>query len=124
MGSGVSTLTRLRKAVLLKAYNLRSSPDQSLMEQFLPFTYQKDGTKGGLYISIRNIKKCLKMDTPEYKWIEEVLQAIFTVPPTSDDNVVIQKVSVLTCFVLFFNVELISCIVSQLNYIFMILYNS
>jgi hypothetical protein len=98
MGSGVSTLTRLRKAVLLKAYNLRSSPDQSLMEQFLPFTYQKDGGKGGLYISIRNIKKCLKMDTPEYKWIEEVLQAIFTVRSESDAGVV-QKVSIVfACF--------------------------
>lgn len=79
MGSGISSLARLRKAVLIRAYNLRAS-DQTLIDQFMPFTYQKDGK--GLHISIHQIKKCLKMDSPEYKWVEEVLQAVFTVPTT------------------------------------------
>ena len=50
------------------------------MDQFLPYSFQKEGK--GLYISIYQIKKCLKMDTPEYKWIEEILQAVFTIPTT------------------------------------------
>lgn len=87
MGSGVSSLARLRKAVLIRAYNLRSA-DETLIDQFMPYAYQKEGK--GMFIAIYQIKKCLKMDTPEYKWIEEVLQAIFTVP--SDPP--IQKVKV------------------------------
>lgn len=86
MGSGVSSLARLRKAVLIRAYNLRAS-DQTLIDQFMPFTYQKDGK--GLYISIHQIKKCLKMESSDYKWVEEVLQAVFTVPTTPP----VQKVS-------------------------------
>jgi hypothetical protein len=75
MGAGASSFSRLRKAVLIRAYNLRPS-DQSLIDQFLPYTYQKEGK--GLYIEISQIKKCLKMDSAEYKWIEELLQTIFS----------------------------------------------
>ena len=81
MGSGVSTLNRLRKALVIRAYNLRPS-DQTLIEQFLPFSFQKDSQ--GLYITIENIKKCLKLDNGEYRWIEELLDALFSQSSTSN----------------------------------------
>ena len=38
MGGGASSLNRLRKTLLLRAYNLRSE-DMTLEEQFSPFAY-------------------------------------------------------------------------------------
>lgn len=77
MGSGASSLGRLRKAVLIRAYNLRP-PEQSIAEQFMPYTFQKEGK--GLYITVSSVRKCLKMDTPEYRWIEEVMRSVFSLP--------------------------------------------
>jgi hypothetical protein len=113
MGSGVSSLSRLRKTVLIRAYNLRPE-NQSLIDQFMPFTFPKEGK--GLYISIYQIKKCLKMDTPEYKWIEELLQAVFTVPTSPPTQKVPNFLFPFFLFNTWFN--------SLRRYIFMILYSS
>jgi len=39
MGGGASSLIRLRKALVMRAYNLRNS-QQTLDEQFRPFSYR------------------------------------------------------------------------------------
>lgn len=83
MGSGASTLNRLRKAIIIRAYNLRPE-DQSLMEQFLPFTYQKEGQ--GLYITLANVKKCLSLDSGDYQWMVDLMQALFTKSQPSNDS--------------------------------------
>ena len=39
MGGGASSLIRLRKALVIRAYNLRSA-EQTLDEQFRPLTFR------------------------------------------------------------------------------------
>ena len=39
MGAGASSLNRLRKAVLMRAYNVRQS-DETLEEQFRKYAYR------------------------------------------------------------------------------------
>lgn len=81
MGSGASILSRVRKALVIRAYNLRAA-DQTLIEQFLPYSFQKDGQ--GLYITVDSVKKCLKLDNGEYKWIEDLLDAMFSQSSSSN----------------------------------------
>lgn len=40
MGSGVSSLVRLRKALVIRAYNLRGA-DQTIEEQFDKYAFRK-----------------------------------------------------------------------------------
>jgi hypothetical protein len=40
MGAGVSTVNRLRKAIILRAYNIRDK-NETLEEQFKRHTYKK-----------------------------------------------------------------------------------
>ena len=82
MGSGASTdsscnaVLRLRKALVIRAYNLRQK-DETLYDQFRKYAHQKQtsgirdasavnksGKHGnaGLYITMDNVKKCLSLD--------------------------------------------------------------
>ena len=68
--SSSSSAQRLRKALVIRAYNLRKK-DETLQDQFRKFAYVKSPTKrssaensttgGGLYISMENIKSCLNL---------------------------------------------------------------
>jgi hypothetical protein len=81
MGAGASSLPRLRKALLMKAYNARSKSsegsDLTLYEQFLPFAYQREDKM--YYINVTQIKACLGLveDKKEYLWLDELLANIF-----------------------------------------------
>lgn len=74
MGGGVSSLNRLRKAIVIRAYNLRK-PDDTVDDQFRRFAVR--GADGVLYISFENIKRCLVMETKEYEWIDQFLHRSF-----------------------------------------------
>lgn len=74
MGGGASTLSRLRKAVVIRAYNLRE-PDQSLDQQFRPFAVRS--IDGKLYITTQNIRSCLRMESKEYEWMDHLFQHTF-----------------------------------------------
>ena len=71
MGGGVSSLSRLRKAVVIRAYNLRTL-EETVDTQFRQ--YATRGTDGALHISIDAVKRCLKMDTKEYEWVNQLFQ--------------------------------------------------
>ena len=43
MGAGASSMNRLRKAILMRAYNVRNS-DETLEEQFRKYAYRKVST--------------------------------------------------------------------------------
>ncbi len=73
MGSGVSTQQRFRKAIVIRAFNLRPI-DQSIEEQFMPYTYLKRDQQ--LYINVELIKQCLKIGKDEYPWMEHFFQAL------------------------------------------------
>ena len=76
MGAGASSLPRLRKALLIKAYNTRRSPELSLYEQFLPFAAQLPEDKM-FYITVPRIKECLGLDAKDYAWLDELLNTMF-----------------------------------------------
>lgn len=57
MGAGASSLARLRKAVVIKSYNLRKS-NQTIEEQFKCYAF-RNKTDGFLYIKLDDIRKCL-----------------------------------------------------------------
>lgn len=61
MGSGVSSSStvRLRKAIVIRAYNLRKS-DETLDEQFRPYAKRDHSNK--LTITLGDVKKCLQLD--------------------------------------------------------------
>jgi len=68
MGSGVSTIDRLRKTLCIRAYNVRKGkPDQTFEEQFIAYAYRKDAKT---YIQIDDIKECLSVDAP---WVDQLL---------------------------------------------------
>ncbi len=80
MGAGASSLPRLRKALLIKAYNARSTSqngaDLSLYEQFLPYAYQRDDKM--YYINVVQIKTCLGLEmSKDYVWLDDLLIAMF-----------------------------------------------
>lgn len=74
MGGGASTLIRLRKAIVIRSYNLRE-PDQTLDQQFRRFAVQ--GSDGKQYITVENIRSCLRMESKEYEWIDYLFQHTF-----------------------------------------------
>lgn len=69
MGAGASSLIRLRKALVLRAYNLRSS-QQTLEEQFRPIAFRENGV---LYIALADVSKFLSVDAP---WLEDLFVQI------------------------------------------------
>lgn len=74
MGSGVSSSStmRLRKAIVIRAYNLRK-PDVTLDEQFRP--YAEKGHLNKLTITLENVKKCLELDDGAlWTSVEELFQ--------------------------------------------------
>ena len=74
MGSGASSLNRIRKAIVIRAYNLRK-PDETWEDQFRRFaTRDADGV---LQISVRNIKSCLMMESKDYDWVDAFFQHTF-----------------------------------------------
>lgn len=69
MGSGASSLARVRKALIIRAYNLRKN-DETLDEQFRKFSYRNPA--GQLCISLNDVKNCLDIEPGEYTWIEKL----------------------------------------------------
>lgn len=69
MGAGASSqtspssLNRLRKALIMRAYNIRKS-DETLDELFKPQAYR---SSSGLYISVSSVKKILSENAP---WVD------------------------------------------------------
>ena len=74
MGAGAS-LGRLRKAVVIRSYNLRR-PDHTVEEQFKCYTF-RSMDDGQLYIRLDDIRNCLGMDSKDYGWIEELFSLTF-----------------------------------------------
>jgi hypothetical protein len=74
MGGGASSLTRLRKAIVIRAYNLRTA-DETVDDQFRRFAQR--GGDNVLYISLEDIRRSLKMETKEYEWVDHLFQHQF-----------------------------------------------
>jgi hypothetical protein len=74
MGAGASTLNRLRKAIVIRAYNLRK-PNETIEEQFRPHAFR--GENNALCIGVDSIRICLNMDSKEFEWIEHFFQHAF-----------------------------------------------
>ena len=93
MGAGAS-LGRLRKAVVIRSYNLRR-PDQTVEEQFKCFTF-RSVDDGQLYIRLSDIRNCLGMDSKDYGWIEELFAHTFggKVATVCDNDTVIPYSSI------------------------------
>lgn len=73
MGSGSSSLPRLRKALIIRAYNVRKE-DETLDELFREYAHWKDNL---LYISYNDIRKCLRIESGEYAWIDTLFYSMF-----------------------------------------------
>ncbi len=85
MGSGASSLVRLRKAVLIRAYNLRKA-DETLEEQFRKYSFRS--AEKQLCIAIADIKQCLCMEPGEYLWIEDLFRhTTGSVDPVSSKDI-------------------------------------
>ena len=74
MGAGASSLARLRKAIVIRSYNLRK-PGESVDEQFRHCATRD--ADNGLCIGIDDIRKCLSMESKEYEWIEHLFKHTF-----------------------------------------------
>lgn len=74
MGAGASSLNRLRKAVVIRAYNLRE-PDATVDDQFRRFAVR--AADNSLYITISNVRKCLGMESKEHEWVDDLLHHAF-----------------------------------------------
>jgi len=74
MGGGASSLIRLRKAIIIRSYNLRK-PDETVDQQFRRFAVR--GEDGVMIISLHNIRNCLEMESKEYDWIDHLFLRIF-----------------------------------------------
>ena len=63
MGSGVSSSStmRLRKAIIMRAYNLRKA-DETLDEQFRVYSKRDPSQDNKLTITLQDVKKCLQLD--------------------------------------------------------------
>eukprot|EP01041_Mallomonas_annulata_P008592 gene8592-17721_t len=68
MGAGASSLMRLRKTLVIRAYNTRKG-DETLEEQFKPYIYRKTNNKE--YISLEDIKSALSLDAP---WVDDLFK--------------------------------------------------
>jgi hypothetical protein len=94
MGSGVSSSStmRLRKAIVIRAYNLRKS-DVTLDEQFRPYARRDHLNK--LTITLENVKKCLELDDGAlWTSVKELFQHCMGVTVRSllgNDNLLLHK---------------------------------
>ena len=70
MGAGISSL-RLRKAIVIRAYNLRKG-NETLEEQFRSFAWR--GDDGIMYISLLDIKSCLCF--AEISWADDMIKRL------------------------------------------------
>lgn len=75
MGAGASSLPRVRKALLIRAHNMRAA-DQTLIDQFLPFAFR--GPDHQMHILPSQIQNCLNMNKTDYFWLEDLLKTLFT----------------------------------------------
>jgi hypothetical protein len=74
MGSGTSSIARLRKSLVIRAYNLRQ-PDATIDQQFKSYAKRKDD--GNIYISFSDIKTCLQYTNANSTcWLDDLLQII------------------------------------------------
>lgn len=74
MGGAASTgnsILRLRKALAIRAYNVRNS-DETLDEQFKKFTIRKPG-ETRLYITLVDVKRCLGLESDSL-WVDELFK--------------------------------------------------
>ena len=78
MGGGVSTLSRLRNALVLRAYNIRPK-DITLEEQFFKMLIVKN--KVVHCINIEDIKQVLSVDA---SWIDDLFRALIGNIDSSD----------------------------------------
>jgi len=69
MGGGVSSLARLRKTLVIRAYNTRKK-DQTIEDQFIVHSFARDGKTR---IKIDDIKKALSVDAP---WMDELFETL------------------------------------------------
>jgi hypothetical protein len=86
MGAGVSSMNRLRKALVMRAYNLRK-PGETLHDFFKKHTYRKVSVlpifilislshlseDGQLYISLFAVKKALSVNA---QWVDELFHNV------------------------------------------------
>lgn len=101
MGAGAScdapipvtnaAVMRLRKAIVIRSYNLRKGSSNNkdgaalhapiitnsmtLDDQFRKYTCR--GPDNALYITVRELRRCLDMESDEYIWIEQLLEHLF-----------------------------------------------
>jgi hypothetical protein len=74
MGAAASTgnsILRLRKALAIRAYNVRDS-EETLDEQFKKFALRKPG-ETRLYITLVDVKRCLEVE-PDSLWVDELFK--------------------------------------------------
>lgn len=69
-----SSLNRLRKALVMRAYNIRKS-DETLDELFRPHAYRSPSISG-YYISVSSVKKILSENAP---WVDLLFQQIIEI---------------------------------------------
>lgn len=74
MGGGASSFSRLRKAIVIRAYNLRAA-DETVDDQFRRFAQR--GSDSVMYISLEDIRRSLNMETKEYEWVDHLFQQLF-----------------------------------------------
>jgi len=74
MGAGASTLARLRKAIVIRSYNLRQ-PNETVDEQFRKYAHRS--SNNALYITTEDVRRCLGMEAGEYGWVDDLLKHSF-----------------------------------------------
>lgn len=90
MGGAVSLQQRCRKALVIRAYNMRPS-DQTLEEQFSSFSYLKGD--GEFYTNADLIKQCLNIGENDYPWLEPLMQILSNTTSESQQSPSKPKVS-------------------------------
>lgn len=75
MGGGISISFRLRKALLMRAYNVRSKDSVILTieDQFRPYAFKSND--GKLEISLESIRKCLNLEDSA-NWVDNMLKEV------------------------------------------------
>lgn len=69
MGGGASSVSRLRKSLVIRAYNMRKR-DDTFDDQFRKYAFKKeDGTH---CISVKDIRLCLQLESGEYSWVDDL----------------------------------------------------
>jgi hypothetical protein len=73
MGGAVSLQQRCRKALVIRAYNIRPA-DQTIEDQFSAYSFLKGD--GQFYTNADLIKQCLNIGSNDYPWLEPLMQIL------------------------------------------------